>query len=60
METQQKIADAIHEAMKSEDYQTYARAAGVTDSWMGPVDYTEFVHRATSTADKQLKAAGLK
>ncbi|ARU88907.1 tripartite tricarboxylate transporter substrate binding protein [Pseudomonas sp. M30-35] len=60
LKTQQKIADAIHQAMKSDEYQTYARAAGVTDSWLGPVEYTKLVHQATETADKQLKAAGLK
>lgn len=60
IETQQKIADAFHEAMKHEDYQAYARGAGVTDSWMGPFEYTEFVTRIMHTADKQLQAAGVK
>ena len=59
METQQKIADAFHEAMRSDDYQKYARAAGVTDSWMGPEKYTKFTKSVTKVAETQLKAAGV-
>jgi putative tricarboxylic transport membrane protein len=58
-EMQQKIADAFHKAMRSEDYQTYARNAGVMDSWMGPKEYADFVKRVSDVAEKQLKAAGL-
>ncbi|SEO02486.1 tripartite tricarboxylate transporter substrate binding protein [Pseudomonas sp. NFACC39-1] len=57
-QTQQKIADAIHKAMRSEEYQNYARNAGVVDSWMGPKEYTDFVKRVTDIAQTQLKAAG--
>jgi len=58
-DVQQKIADAFHKAMRSEDYQTYARNAGVVDSWMGPEEYTNFVRRVSDVAEKQLKTAGL-
>ncbi|NVK42853.1 MAG: tripartite tricarboxylate transporter substrate binding protein [Oceanospirillaceae bacterium] len=58
-DVQQKIADAFHKAMHSEDYQTYARNAGVVDSWMGPEEYTDFVKRVSGVAEKQLKTAGL-
>lgn len=54
MELQQKIADAFHEAMKTEHYQAYARSAGVTDSWMGPEEYTEFAYQISETAQKEL------
>jgi putative tricarboxylic transport membrane protein len=50
-ETQQKIADAFHKAMRSDDYQTYARNAGVMDSWMGPKEYTDFVQRVSNVAE---------
>lgn len=54
MELQQQIADAFHEAMKTEHYQAYARSAGVTDSWMGPEEYTEFAYKISETAQKEL------
>lgn len=54
METQQQIADAFHEAMKAEHYQAYARSAGVTDSWMGPEEYTEFAYRISGIAQAEL------
>lgn len=54
MELQQQIADAFHEAMKTEHYQAYARSAGVTDSWMGPEEYTEFAYQVSETARKEL------
>ncbi len=57
-ELQQQIADAIHKAMRSEEYQNYARNAGVVDSWMGPDEYTKFVKRVTAVAEVQLKEAG--
>lgn len=59
MDIQQKIADAFHKAMRAKDYQTYARNAGVVDSWMGPEEYTDFVHRISDIAEKQLKTAGI-
>ncbi|PLY00748.1 MAG: tripartite tricarboxylate transporter substrate binding protein, partial [Desulfuromonas sp.] len=59
MELQQQIADAFHEAMKSESYQKYRESTGVTDSWMGPKEYTAFVKNISTTAEKQLKAAGI-
>jgi len=58
-ETQQKIADAFHKAMRTDDYQQYARNAGVMDSWMGPEQYAKFADSATKVAAKQLKAAGV-
>ncbi|MFV0336438.1 MAG: tripartite tricarboxylate transporter substrate binding protein [Tropicimonas sp.] len=58
-ELQQQIADAFHKAMQSESYQTYARAAGVQDGELGPVEYTAFVEQLMSVAETQLKAAGL-
>lgn len=54
MELQQQIADAFHEAMKTEHYQAYARSAGVTDSWMGPEEFTEFAYQVSETAQKEL------
>lgn len=54
MELQQQIADAFHEAMRTEHYQAYARSAGVTDSWMGPEEYTEFAYQISETAQKEL------
>lgn len=59
METQQKIADAFHEAMRTDQYQEYARNSGVTDSWLGPKGYTEFVHNVSKVAKRELKAAGI-
>jgi putative tricarboxylic transport membrane protein len=59
LELQQKIAEAIHKAMATESYQTYARASGVEDSDFGPVEYSEFVRNLTALAEKQLSAAGL-
>ncbi len=59
MDVQQDIADAFHEAMRTEQYQEYARNAGVTDSWMGPQEYTEFVNRISNVAEQQLEAAGV-
>lgn len=59
METQQKIADAFHKAMRTEQYQNYARNSGVTDSWMGPKEYTEFVHQVSQLAERELEAAGI-
>ncbi|MDX5376326.1 MAG: tripartite tricarboxylate transporter substrate binding protein [Halomonas sp.] len=55
METQQKIAETFHEAMRSEHYQEYARNAGVTDSWMGPEEYTEFARRISEVAKGELE-----
>ncbi|WP_445010879.1 tripartite tricarboxylate transporter substrate binding protein [Vreelandella stevensii] len=54
MELQQQIADAFHEAMKTEHYQAYARSAGVTDSWMGPEEYTDFAHEISEIARREL------
>ncbi|MDQ7729646.1 tripartite tricarboxylate transporter substrate binding protein [Halomonas sp. SpR8] len=54
MELQQQIADAFHEAMKTDHYQAYARSAGVTDSWMGPEEYTEFAYRISEVAQEEL------
>lgn len=54
METQQQIADAFHEAMQTEHYQDYARSAGVTDSSMGPEEFTEFASQISETAQKEL------
>lgn len=54
IELQQQIADAFHEAMQTEHYQAYARSAGVTDSWMGPEEYTEFAYQVSETARKEL------
>lgn len=59
LELQQRIADAVHEAMRSEKYQAYARSAGVIDSWYGPKEYSAFVGNVIATAEEQLKAAGL-
>jgi tripartite-type tricarboxylate transporter receptor subunit TctC len=59
MELQQKVADAFHQAMRAESYQKYARSTGVTDSWMGPKEYSEFVTNISDVATKQLKAAGV-
>ncbi|WP_425101948.1 Bug family tripartite tricarboxylate transporter substrate binding protein [Tropicibacter sp. S64] len=59
MELQQKVADAFHEAMRAESYQEYARSTGVTDSWMGPKEYSEFVAKITDVAVEQLTAAGV-
>ena len=50
VETQQQIADAFHEVMRTEHYQTYARNAGVSDSWMGPEEYTEFASQISEVA----------
>lgn len=55
MELQQQIADAFHEAMRSEHYQNYARNAGVTDTWMGPEEYTAFAHQISEVAKAQLE-----
>ncbi len=57
--TQEKIAAAFHEAMRSEHYQQYARASGVVDSWKGPEAYTQFVENVSKVAKKQLKTAGV-
>ncbi|WP_386080733.1 tripartite tricarboxylate transporter substrate binding protein [Vreelandella sp. F11] len=54
MELQQQIADAFHEAMKTDHYQAYARSAGVTDSWMGPEEYTEFAYQISEVAQQEL------
>ncbi len=59
MELQQKVADAFHEAMRAESYQEYARSTGVTDSWMGPEEYADFVSKITDVAVEQLTAAGV-
>lgn len=59
LELQQKIADAVHKAMRSEKYQQYARSAGVIDSWYGPKEYSAFVKNVLATAKEQLEAAGL-
>ncbi len=59
MELQQKVADAFHEAMRAESYQNYARSTGVTDSWMGPADYADFVSKISDVAVEQLTAAGV-
>ncbi|WP_193187375.1 Bug family tripartite tricarboxylate transporter substrate binding protein [Nisaea sediminum] len=59
MELQQQIADAIHKAMASDSYQTYARAAGVQDSDYGPKEYSAFIKQMSSVAEEQLKAAGI-
>lgn len=54
IETQQQIADAFHEAMKTEHYQTYAQNAGIADSWMGPDEYIEFASRISEVARAEL------
>lgn len=59
LELQQKIANAFHKAMQSESYQTYAKAAGVQNSGMGPEEYEAFVGRLMSLAEAQLTKAGL-
>ncbi|MCB1356875.1 MAG: tripartite tricarboxylate transporter substrate binding protein [Maritimibacter sp.] len=59
VELQQQIADAIHKAMATDSYQTYARAAGVEDSDFGPAEYSAFVKNLTALAEEQLSAAGL-
>lgn len=59
METQQKIADAFHKAMQSDNYQKYARAAGVEDSLMGPKEYSNFVRNISKVAKTQLEHAGV-
>ncbi|MEJ2002311.1 MAG: tripartite tricarboxylate transporter substrate binding protein [Maritimibacter sp.] len=59
LELQQQIADAIHKAMASDSYQTYARAAGVQDSDYGPEEYSAFIKQMSSVAEEQLKAAGI-
>lgn len=59
LELQQQIADAIHKAMATESYQTYARASGVEDSDYGPEEYAAFIKDLTSVAAQQLAAAGL-
>lgn len=59
MELQQKVADAFHEAMRADTYQDYARSTGVTDSWMGPAEYSDFVSKITDVAVEQLTAAGV-
>ena len=58
LETQQKIADAVREAMAAESYRTYVENAGISDAWMGPVEYAQFVKKASSIAETQLRAAG--
>ncbi|MGO2240357.1 MAG: Bug family tripartite tricarboxylate transporter substrate binding protein [Halomonas sp.] len=52
--TQHQIADAFHKAMQTEHYQTYARNAGISDSWMGPEEYTEFASRISEVARAEL------
>ncbi|MCC5901543.1 MAG: tripartite tricarboxylate transporter substrate binding protein [Halomonas sp.] len=52
--TQHQIADAFHKAMRTEHYQTYARNAGISDSWMGPEEYTEFASRISEVARTEL------
>ncbi|MDD9720903.1 tripartite tricarboxylate transporter substrate binding protein [Sulfitobacter sp. PR48] len=59
LELQQQIADAIHKAMATDSYQTYARASGVEDSDYGPEEYAAFVKNLTAVAEAQLTAAGL-
>jgi len=59
MELQQKVADAFHEAMRADSYQEYARSTGVTDSWMGPAEYADFVANISDVAVEQLTAAGV-
>ncbi len=59
MVLQQQVADAFHEAMRAQTYQDYARSTGVTDSWMGPEEYSAFVTNISDVAVKQLKAAGV-
>lgn len=59
IELQQQISDAIHKAMATESYQTYARASGVEDSSFGPAEYADFVKRLVKLAEVQLEAAGL-
>ncbi|MCR4265175.1 tripartite tricarboxylate transporter substrate binding protein [Nitratireductor sp. ZSWI3] len=59
MELQQQIADAFHDAMKADSYQNYARSTGVSDSWMEPADYSDFVSNISEVARTQLTAAGV-
>lgn len=59
LETQEQIAAAIHAAMATESYQTYARSAGVQDSDFGPEQYSAFITQMSVVADEQLRAAGI-
>lgn len=56
---QQQIADAFHEAMKSESYQAYAKSSGVVDSDMGPEAYTQYVKNLSDVALVNLKRIGV-
>lgn len=56
---QQQIADAFHLAMQSDEYQEYARKAGVEDSDMGPEAYSEFVKQIMVVAEENLRAQNL-
>lgn len=59
MELQQKIADAFHKAMRTDEYQEFVRAAGFENSWMGPSEYSNFVYRISDVAENELKQAGV-
>lgn len=59
MELQQKIADAFHKAMRTDEYQEFVRAAGFENSWMGPEDYSNFIYRISDVAENELKQAGV-
>lgn len=56
---QQQIADAFHEAMKSESYQAYAKKTGVEDSDMGPEAYAAFAQDIMGVAEENLRAQNL-
>lgn len=59
MELQQKIADAFHKAMRTDEYQEFVQAAGFENSWMGPEEYSNFVYRISDVAENELKQAGV-
>lgn len=56
---QEQISDAFHKAMLDKDYQTYARNAGVIDSWLAPDEYTAAAKRISDLAEYNLKKAGV-
>lgn len=59
IELQQKIADAFHQAMRTDEYQKFVKAAGFENSWMGPKEYSKFVYRISDVAESELKQAGV-
>lgn len=59
METQQKVADAFHKAMRTDEYQAFVESAGFENSWMGPEEYRNFVYSISDVAENELKQAGV-